>query len=156
MDLKAIAGLVSEKRIRQVNPSLPRAEQLMAKAQNELAVAPKIIDASEEIAYTTAYEAMFKATLALLAVHGYRIGNIEQRRSAVQFCTAALPPGIDAVLAAYDKMRARRNDLSYDVGVAVSRTDAEEAIKQASVLVEAIGKEVAGAKMSKGGKKPQP
>jgi len=140
VDRKAIDALLAERRLHQVKPSLSRAETLIARARKDLGAISKIVEASEEIAYTTAFEAMFKATLALMAVHGFRIGTIEQRKAAVQFLRATLPAGLESVLAAFDKMRQRRNDLSYDAGVVVSRTDADEASKQAAILIEAIGK----------------
>ena len=117
-----------------------RAGALIEKARKDLAAISKIADASEEIAYTAAYEAMFKASLALLAIHGFRLGTAEQRKTAVQVLRAALPASLDPVLSAYDKMRRRRNDLSYDTGVPVSRTDVEEAARQAGLLIAAIGK----------------
>lgn len=140
MDRKAIDALVADKRLHKINPSLPRAEVMIGRARKDLGAIPKIVEASEEIAYTTAFEAMFKAALALMAVHGYRLGTVEQRKAAVQFLRATLPSGLGSVLAAFDRMRQRRNDLSYDAGVAVSRTDADEASKQAAILIEAIGK----------------
>ena len=142
MDRKTIEALVADNRLRKVNPSASRAEILIGRARKDLAVAPKIAEASEEIAYTAAYGAMFKATLAFLAVRGLRLGTTEQRKVAVLFLKAALPAALDPVLSAYDKMRQRRNDLAYDAGLAVSRKDADEAIKQATLLIDAIGKEI--------------
>lgn len=141
MNQKAVDALLARKAIRRVAVQLQRARKLMERARKELATAAKIVDLSEDIAYKTAYDAVFGATLALMAVHGYRLGNAEQRKAAVEFCRAALPAGLDAVLAAYDKMRQRRNDLAYDLAT-VSRTDAEEAMKQAGLLIEAIAKQV--------------
>lgn len=142
MDQKSIDALVAGNRLRKAGPGPARAGALIERARKDLAAVSKIAGASEEIAYTTAYEAMFKATLALLAVHGFRLGTVEQRKTAVQFLRAALPPSLDPVLAAHDKMRRRRNDLSYDAGSPVSRTDVDEAAKQAALLIEAIGKVV--------------
>jgi uncharacterized protein (UPF0332 family) len=140
VDRKTIDALVADKRLHKVNPSISRAEIMIGRARKDLGAIPKVVEASEEIAYTTAFEAMFKATLALLAAHGLRLGTIEQRKAAVQFLRATLPSGLGSVLAAFDKRRQRRNDLSYDAGVVVSRTDADEALKQATILIEAIGK----------------
>jgi len=146
---------VASNGLRKVGPNAARAGALIEKARRDLAAVSKIANASEEIAYTAAYEAVFKATLALLALEGLRLGTVEQRKTAVHFLRAVLPKAFDPVLVAYDKMRQRRNDLSYGAGIPVSRTDLDEAAKQAALLIEAIGKIVApAAGAAKPGKKP--
>ena len=42
------------------------------------------------------------------------------------------------MLAAYDVMRQKRNDLSYEVAQTITRTDVDKAIKQAGHLLDAI------------------
>ncbi len=144
MNQNAIDALLARKSLLKAPVNATRAANLMKKAKHEIAAVSKIAETSEEIAYTAAYEAIFKATLALMAILGFRPGKAEQRKAAVDFSRAALPSGFENPLAAYDKIRQKRNDLSYELAT-VTRTDLDQAIKQGVTLIEAIGQEVAAA-----------
>jgi uncharacterized protein (UPF0332 family) len=111
-------------------------------AAQKLSTARKTINIDEETAYQIAYEAMVKASLAFILAHGQRVrSQLGHHMAIINFCERHLDVKHAPLLHSLDRMRRKRNQAFYDVGM-ITRTEAETAIESAdeylTVIAEAI------------------
>jgi uncharacterized protein (UPF0332 family) len=111
-------------------------------AAQKLSTARKTMNIDEETAYQIAYEAMVKASLAFILAHGQRVrSQLGHHMTIINFCERHLDVKHAPLLHSLDRMRRKRNQAFYDVGM-ITRTEAETAIESAdeylTVIAEAI------------------
>lgn len=111
-------------------------------AAKKLSTSRKTMNIDEEAAYQIAYEAMVKASLAFMLAHGQRIrSQLGHHVAIIEFCEQHLDAKHAPLLHSLDRMRRKRNQAFYDVGM-ITQTEAESAIKTAeeylTVIDEAI------------------
>jgi uncharacterized protein (UPF0332 family) len=99
-------------------------------AERDLKTAKKVLEESPDWAFSIAYNSMLQATRALMFSKGYRPAGDKHHVSAVKFAESVLGRGSQLVVA-FDRMRRKRHVAVYDVAGAVSKTDAENAIRWA-------------------------
>jgi uncharacterized protein (UPF0332 family) len=115
-------------------------KQFFADAQKRAVAARKNLAIDPETAYQIAYEAMIKASLALMLSHGQRPRKqLGHHIAIIEFAQRHLAGTSAGTFALFDRMRRKRNDAFYDIAL-VTDTEAEEAVSAADdflVLVEA-------------------
>ena len=100
-------------------------KQFFADAQKRTAAARKNLEIDPETAYQIAYEAMIKASLALMLSHGQRPRKqIGHHIVIIEFAQRHLPGTSAGTFALFDRMRRKRNDAFYDIAL-VTDTEAE-------------------------------
>jgi uncharacterized protein (UPF0332 family) len=103
-----------------------------------LTEARKTADIAERATYIMAYMAMLKAGRALLLLHGFVPDDGAQHRSVVEFAAAKLGLKWAETTMRFERMRRKRNDMTYEAGVALSKSEALQAFDDAASLVRAI------------------
>lgn len=135
MDQNAINRLVRDNRLRAVRPSADLAKRLWKKAAKDLATAKYLLKVDAERSHECAYDAAFKAVYAIVRCIGYRIMPVNQRVTGVTLLAALLDdPARKTLVDAFDDMREKRNEVSYEAGEA-TETEAEQAIEDAEKII---------------------
>jgi len=123
-----------------VNPN--QVKQFLADARKKAAAARKNLAIDEETAHQTAYEAMLKASLALMLSHGQRPRvQLGHHVAIIEFARKHLDPALAPAFDLFDRMRRKRNIAFYDIAV-ISEVEAEEAVKAAEAYLRVIAADI--------------
>src|SRR5271154_1495956 len=88
----------------------------LADASKKVAAARKNLAIDEETAYQTAYQAMLKASLALMLSRGQRPRiQLGHHVAIIEFAQKHLDPSLAPFFALFDRMRRKRNQAFYDI-----------------------------------------
>jgi len=117
-------------------------KQFLADAQKKAATARKNLSIDAETAYQIAYEAMLKASLALMLSHGQRPRvQLGHHMAIIEFAQKHLSPSLVPMFALFDRMRRKRNDSFYDIAL-IGDAEAEEAVKVAEEYLKVVSADV--------------
>ena len=120
-----------------VNPA--QIKRQLAGAVRRLKAAETVVDEDEEAAYELAYEAMLKASIALMYSCGKRARSIPGHHVAIiEMAGEVLGPGFREQMIVFDEMRRNRNNFMYDAEGFVTDTEARQAIKIAKKYVQGV------------------
>jgi uncharacterized protein (UPF0332 family) len=113
--------------------------RFLADASKKAIAARKNLTIDEETAYQTAYQAMLKASLALMLSHGQRPRvQLGHHIAVIEFAQEHLDPGLGATFALFDRMRRKRNEAFYDIAL-IGGEEAEDAVVAAEMYLQLIG-----------------
>jgi uncharacterized protein (UPF0332 family) len=113
-----------------------------ADAEKRAAAARKNLAIDSGTAYQVAYEAMIKASLALMLSHSQRPRKqLGHHIAIIEFAQKNLPGCQAEVFTLFDRMRRKRNDAFYDIAI-VSDTEASDAVATAEAYLHAITIEI--------------
>lgn len=114
----------------------------LADARRKAAAARKNLAIDEETAYQTAYQAMLKASLALMLSHGQRPRvQLGHHIAIIEFAQQHLDPSLAATFALFDRMRRKRNDAFYDVAI-ISDVEAVDAVEAVERYLKVVGVDI--------------
>src|SRR5208283_6186819 len=117
-------------------------KQFLADAKKKAAAARKNLAIDAETAYQIAYQAMLKASLALMLSHGQRPRvQLGHHVAIIEFAQKHLDPSHAATFALFDRMRRKRNDAFYAIAL-ISDTEAEEAVRTAEEYLHTVGADI--------------
>jgi uncharacterized protein (UPF0332 family) len=123
-----------------VNPNQVR--QFLADARKKAVAARKNLAIDEETAYQTAYEAILKASLALMLSHGQRPrAQLGHHVAILDFARKHLDPAHAPAFDLFDRMRRKRNIAFYDIAF-ISDVEAEHAVRAAEDYLKVIAAEI--------------
>lgn len=140
-----IAKLEKQGRLRKQKRGLVQIEALLKEAILDLKEAKKIVNLAERATYLLAYTAMLKAGRALLLFKGYVPDDGAQHKTVVEATSAILGSQYKHFIGQFETMRRKRNELTYEAGVLLSKSEAEKAFKDALILVNKILAEIESA-----------
>jgi len=127
-------GLLKREKI-----SFDQIQRVIKKAHRDLKSAKTLIKAGhEEGGFQFAYQAMLLAGRALVFSYGLRPRAFGSHKIVVNFTERVLGEKYKILTRKFDKMRRKRNYLVYGIGLTVSKTEAENAIKTAEEFIEKI------------------
>ena len=93
-------------------------KQFLADAHKKASTARKNLPIDAEAAYQIAYEAMLKASLALMLSHGERPRvQLGHHIAIIEFSEKHLASAPAGIFAQFDRMRRKRNNAFYDLGL---------------------------------------
>jgi len=117
-------------------------KQFLADARKKAAAARKNLAIDEETAHQTAYEAMPKASLALMLSHGQRPRvQLGHHVAILDFARRHLAPAHAPLLDLCDRMRRRRNIAFYDIAI-ISEVEAEVAVEAADDYLKVVAADI--------------
>jgi uncharacterized protein (UPF0332 family) len=117
-------------------------KQFLADAHKKASTARKNLPIDAETAYQIAYEAMLKASLALMLSLGQRPRvQLGHHIAIIEFAQKHLSPSFAPIFALFDRMRRKRNEAFYDIAL-ISETEAEEAVKIAEDYLKVVSADV--------------
>jgi uncharacterized protein (UPF0332 family) len=112
--------------------------QLILRAMKDLKTAKANLDIDEGVAYTVAYTGMLRSGRALMLLKGFRPADGFQHKTVVEFTAYFLSDKFKMLADHFDKMRRKRNIFTYEVNIAISRTEADNALNTATQFIDAI------------------
>jgi uncharacterized protein (UPF0332 family) len=116
--------------------------QFLADAHRKAAAARKNLEIDEETAYQTAYQAMLKASLALMLSHGQRPRmQLGHHIAIIEFAQKHLDLKLAGTFDLFDRMRRKRNDAFYDIAL-ISDVEAEDAVRAVEEYLRVVGKDI--------------
>jgi len=92
----------------------------------------------EDASFRLAYESMLLAGRALVFSFGLRPRALGSHKIVVDFAGEVLGNKYKVLVKKFDQMRRKRNYLIYGIGLAISKTEAENAIKTTEEFIETI------------------
>jgi uncharacterized protein (UPF0332 family) len=114
----------------------------LSDAQKKAMAARKNLAIDEETAYQTAYQAMLKASLALMLSHGQRPRvQLGHHVAIIEFAQKHLDKTHAALFALFDRMRRKRNEAFYDIAL-IGDEEAVDAVVAAEKYVQIIDKDI--------------
>lgn len=117
-------------------------KQFLADANKKAVAARKNLMIDEETAYQTAYQAMLKASLALMLSHGQRPRvQLGHHIAIIEFAQTHLDPSLAAKFALFDHMRRKRNNAFYDIEL-ISDVEAESAVAAAEEYLQVVSADI--------------
>ncbi len=115
----------------------------LAGALKRLKAAEAVVDDDEEAAYELAYEAMLKASIALMYNHGKRARSIPGHHIAIiEMAAGILGPDLKDQMVVFDEMRRNRNNFLYDADGFVNDCEVREAIEIAKKYVQRVSEKL--------------
>lgn len=126
-------GLIKKQRA-----SLLSVEKLVNRSAKELNAARANLSIDEGIAYTVAYLAMLHAGRAFMFLKGFRPDDGYQHKTVVEFMSQVLGVEYRSIIERFDRMRRKRNIFTYEVDIAISKTEADSAFETAVKFVTLI------------------
>ena len=142
MSEKLIKQLMQEGKLRKQEAGIVQIEQLLKRSMIDLREASKILTISETATYIMAYNGMLKAGRALLLFKGFVPDGVAQHKTVVDVTTAILGTRYRKVTAHFEIMRKKRNEMTYEAGALISKTETEKAFFDATKVIEGILNEV--------------
>ncbi|MFA5100093.1 MAG: hypothetical protein WC547_04320 [Candidatus Omnitrophota bacterium] len=113
-------------------------EVLLREALVDLQEAGKTQPVSSRATYMLAYMAMLKAGRALLLLEGYRPDDGAQHKTVIETTHALLGRQYAAIVNHFEIMRRKRNEMTYEAGVMLSKAETDKAFADAVSLVKHI------------------
>ena len=139
---KLIRRLAREGKIRAQKAGFVQVETLLKDAILDLEEARRIQAVAERAIYLLAYTAMLKAGRALLLLNGYVPDDGAQHKTVVELTGAILGEEFRDLTEQFERMRRKRNDLTYEGGTLLSKTEAQNALSSAISFLQKILKRV--------------
>jgi uncharacterized protein (UPF0332 family) len=139
---KLIKRLENSGKIRRQKAGFVQTEALLKEAVLDLEEAEKIVHVAERATYLLAYNAMLKAGRALMLLQGYVPDNGAQHKTVVEMTSAILGDKYEAITGHFETMRRKRNEMTYESGTLLSKSEAQKAFSDTIGLVNKILAEV--------------
>ncbi len=122
------------------NPNQVR--QFLADARKKAAAARKNLAIDEETAHQTAYEAILKASLALMLSHGQRPrAQLGHHVAILEFARRRLDPAQAPTFDLFDRMRRKRNIAFYGIAF-ITDVEAEDAVRAAEDYLKVVAADI--------------
>jgi uncharacterized protein (UPF0332 family) len=139
---KLIRRLEKEGKIRKQKAGFVQIEALLKEAILDLEEAKKIVQLAERATYLLAYNSMLKAGRALLLLRGFVPDDGAQHKTVVEMTSAILGDQYRTLTDQFETMRRKRNEMTYEAGALLSKSEAQKAFSDAIALVKRILAEV--------------
>lgn len=138
---KLIKKLLQEGKLKKQKVGIIQVEALLKQAIFDLREAEKISNIAERATYVLAYMAMLKAGRALLLLEGYVPDDGAQHKTVVEMTSAILGDNYKNLTNQFERMRRKRNEMTYEAGILLSMSESQQAFSDAIALIKNILKE---------------
>ena len=117
-------------------------KEFLADAEKKAVAARKNLMIDEETAYQTAYQAVLKASLALMLSHGQRPRvQLGHHIAILEFAQKHLDPALAPTFDLFDRMRRKRNVAFYDIAL-IGEVEADEAVAAAEAYMPIVAADI--------------
>jgi uncharacterized protein (UPF0332 family) len=127
---------LKQKERRKQKAGFVQIEALLKEAILDLEEAEEIVDLAERATYLLAYNAMLKAGRALMLLQGYVPDNGAQHKTVVEMTSAILGAEYKHLTEQFETMRRKRNEMTYEAGTLLSKSEAKKAFSDATAVVK--------------------
>jgi uncharacterized protein (UPF0332 family) len=137
-----IAKLKLEGKLRDQKVAFVQIEGLLKDSIEDIREAKAVIRIGERAPFLLAYQAMLKAGRALLFLKALRPADGAQHKTVIQVCEAVLGQPFKNLAEQFETMRRKRNQLTYEYGSLLSRSEVEAALNDAEEWIRGIAQRV--------------
>ena len=117
-------------------------KQFLTDAEKKAVAARKNLAIDEETTYQTAYQAVLKASLALMLSHGQRPRvQLGHHIAILEFAQKHLDRALAPTFDLFDRMRRKRNDAFYDIAI-ISEVEANEAVNAVDRYLKVVAADI--------------
>jgi len=135
--------LLQDNSLQKKKVSFREVDKVLNKAHKSLQAAEILFKKDiDESAFKEAYDSMILAGRALIFYLGFRPRTIGAHTITIKFCMLYLGKEFKILVEKFKKMKQKRNYLIYGIGLAISGTEAQNAIKSAGQFLKVIKKEI--------------
>ena len=142
MPQNLIKQLEQEGKLKKQKAGIVQIEALLRESMLDLKEARQIVHIADRATYLLAYNAMLKAGRALLLWNGCRPDDGAQHKTVVELTAVFLGDRFKALTQHFETMRRKRNEMTYEAGTLLSKTEVRQSFDDAVALVQRIYKEV--------------
>jgi len=135
---KLVRRLEKAGKIRKQKAGFVQIEALLKEAILDLEEANKIAQLAERATYLLAYNAMLKAGRALMLMRGFVPDDGAQHKTVVEMTSAILGDQYRTLTDQFETMRRKRNEMTYEAGTLLSKSEAQRAFSDAITLMKKI------------------
>ena len=135
---KLVRRLEKAGKIRKQKAGFVQIEALLKEAILDLEEANKIAQLAERATYLLAYNAMLKAGRALMLMRGFVPDDGAQHKTVVEMTSAILGDQYRTLTDQFETMRRKRNEMTYEAGTLLSKSEAQGAFSDAITLMKKI------------------
>lgn len=135
---KLIKKLEKAGKIRKQKVGFVQIEALLKEAVLDLEEAKKIVHLAERATYLLAYNAMLKAGRALMLLKGYVPDDGAQHKTVVEMTSTILGAPFGELTEIFETIRRKRNEMTYESGTLLSKSEVQKAFSDAIALVKKI------------------
>jgi uncharacterized protein (UPF0332 family) len=139
---KLAEKLLKQGKLKKQKAGTVQVEALLKQAILDLKEAKKIAHISERATYLLAYMAVLKAGRALLLHKGFVPDDGAQHKTVVEMVSAILGPKFKDLTDQFETMRRKRNEMTYEAGTPLSKSETKGMFADAIALTENILKKV--------------
>jgi uncharacterized protein (UPF0332 family) len=139
---KLLNKLQKEGKLKKQKAGITQIERLLRDALMDLKQAKMVICLAERATYMLAYVAMLKAGRALLLFYGYTPDDGAQHKTVVELTSVILGDKYRHLTEQFESMRRKRNEMTYEAGILLTKSEAQIAFSDAIALVKKILSEI--------------
>ncbi|OGW82208.1 MAG: hypothetical protein A3G33_10810 [Omnitrophica bacterium RIFCSPLOWO2_12_FULL_44_17] len=137
-----IQKLKTAGKLRQESVGFIQIEGLLSDAVRDILEANAVVNYGERAPFLLAYQSMLKAGRSLLLLYSLRPADGAQHKTVVQVCEAILGSSFKSLAEQFETMRRKRNELTYEYGSLLSRSDIVSALSDADAWIRSIAQKV--------------
>jgi len=129
--------LEAEGFIKKLKSSPRQIEDSIKLAERDLEVAKTVLDNNYDWTFNIAYNSILQSIRALIYKKGYRISSRNSHLATISFAEIFLD---EADVLYFDRMRRKRHQAVYDTAGTISKTEAQNAISRAEIIINKVKK----------------
>ena len=141
-----LSELLSEGKVKKVEPDSKQAQECLHVAQRDLKLARKLLADEYDWAFSIAYNAMLQSARALMFADGYVAVGENHHKTTVEYTDAKLGTKIREKIDVFDDMRKKRHRVVYEKAGIVSQFEAKHAIETAESFLVKIEEKIKASK----------
>jgi uncharacterized protein (UPF0332 family) len=142
--------LLQDNSLQKKRVSFKEVDKVISKARRSLKAAEILAEKNiDEPAFKEAYDAMLLVGRALIFSLGLKPRTIGAHTITIKFCELYLGNKFRILVEKFRRMKQKRNYLIYGIGLMISKTETQNAIKNAKEFVKIIEKEILKQKKQK-------
>ena len=133
--------LLEENKLQKKRVSYREVQKVLDKAHKCIKAAKLLLEKDvDESVFKEAYDSMILASRALMFSLGLKPRTVGSHTITIDFCSEYLGSDFKLSIQKFKRMKRKRNYLIYGIGLAISKTEAENALKAAGEFVDRVTK----------------
>ena len=137
-----LSDLLTEGRIKKVEPDFLQAKECLAAARRDVSVARKMLKEDCDWSFSISYNAMLQSARALMFSDGYSTTGENHHKAVVDYADSKLGAKMGEKIEMFDRMRRKRHQAVYEKAGIVSEYEAKHALGVAEDFLEKIGQKL--------------
>lgn len=131
-----LSDLLKEGKIKEISRDRQQAKECLEGAAGDIRAAKKLIGTDPDWTYSISYNSMLRSARAMMFLDGYAPAGENHHKTAIDYADVKFGKKHWNVIDLFGSMRKKRHRAVYDRIGAISKFEAENAVKTAEELLE--------------------